>query len=210
MRKRKLKILFAAIAASLMLCLPLCASAAEVAPEDTEIAECEAEDTEIAEGEENVFALAYGTLRAHSTELLSALAFIGTLIVGFAYKKGLLPLISKTLAALGGAVADIKEQTERSDASAESVLSDLGRRLGEMEISLDKFAGSISDVERSVGTLSASDELQSSMRKILYAQIDMLYEIFMSSSLPAYQKESVGERISTMKRMLEENGENAK
>ena len=35
-------------------------------------------------------------------------------------------------------------------------------------------------------------------------QIDMLYEVFISSSLPLYQKEAVGERIAEMKRILNE------
>ena len=42
------------------------------------------------------------------------------------------------------------------------------------------------------------------------AQVDMLYEIFMSSSLPQYQKDSVGEKISSMRKSLSEDGENDK
>ena len=208
MRKRKLKILLAAIAAALMLCLPVCASAAEaeetsVAPESAPVESAEAAD-------ENVFAIAYEAVMAHSAELLSALAFIGTVIVGFAYKKGLLPLISKALSALGGTVERIKEQTERSDATAEEALAGLGRRLDVMETSLAGFSELLYGTRESVDTLCSSEDMQGRMRAIMSAQIEMLYEIFMSSSLPAYQKESVGERISAMKRMLEENGDNAK
>ena len=40
------------------------------------------------------------------------------------------------------------------------------------------------------------------MKIILESQIDMLYDIFMSSSIPLFQKEAVGEKISAMKKRL--------
>ena len=39
------------------------------------------------------------------------------------------------------------------------------------------------------------------------AQIDMLYDVFMSSALPQYQKDAVGERIAKMKEALVENAD---
>jgi hypothetical protein len=42
------------------------------------------------------------------------------------------------------------------------------------------------------------------MKTIMSAQVDMLYNIFMSSSLPQYSKDAVGERISEMKAALAE------
>lgn len=204
MRKRKLKILLAATAAALMLCLPVCASAAEV--EEIPVTEETAPEENAVTTDENVFVIAYEAVMAHSAELLSAMAFIGTVIVGFAYKKGLIPLISKALTALGGTVDRIKEQTERSDATAEEALTALGRRLDVIETSISGFSESLRGTRESVDALCSTEDTQSRIRAIMSAQIEMLYEIFMSSSLPAYQKESVGERISVMKRMLEENG----
>ena len=40
------------------------------------------------------------------------------------------------------------------------------------------------------------------LRFIIEGQIDMLYDIFMSSALPQYQKDAVGERIGKMKGMV--------
>ena len=40
------------------------------------------------------------------------------------------------------------------------------------------------------------------MRVIMSTQIDLLHDIFMSSSLPYYRKEEVGERVAEMKRAL--------
>ena len=41
------------------------------------------------------------------------------------------------------------------------------------------------------------------MKIILSAQIDMLYDIFMTSSLPQYQKDAVSKRIGEMKEVTE-------
>ena len=40
------------------------------------------------------------------------------------------------------------------------------------------------------------------LRRLLGVQIDLLHDIFMSSSLPEYKKEEVGERIRSMKKEL--------
>ena len=40
---------------------------------------------------------------------------------------------------------------------------------------------------------------------ILNAQIEMLYDLFMSSALPQYQKDAVGEKIAKMKEAVREN-----
>ena len=45
------------------------------------------------------------------------------------------------------------------------------------------------------------------LRLILNSQIELLYEIFMSSSLPTYQKDAVGARFAEMKRALEKETE---
>ena len=41
---------------------------------------------------------------------------------------------------------------------------------------------------------------------IVGTQIDMLYDIFMTSALPQYQKDAVGERVAKMKEALAGNG----
>ena len=47
----------------------------------------------------------------------------------------------------------------------------------------------------------------SDIQTVISTQVDMLYEIFISSSIPLYQKEAVGEKICAMKRALAEKSE---
>ncbi len=210
MKARKLKNVLAAAALALTLLIPLSASAAEseaVTEVTAESVQPVGEATEAAE--ENIFSLAYETVLAHSGELLSGLAFIGTLVIGLAYKKGLLPAVTKTLSALGSAVSSIKEQTERSGESTECGLERLTERFGKLEGALAGFASTLESTEQKLDGLSATVTDRERMNIIMSSQIDLLYDVFMSSSLPAYQKEAVGERVHAMKQLLEAAEENA-
>ena len=44
------------------------------------------------------------------------------------------------------------------------------------------------------------------MKALMSAQIDMLYDIFMTSSLPQYQKDAVNQRVKEMKEVTESDG----
>ena len=152
--------------------------------------------------ESNVYSEVYDVLLRHSDKILSALAFLASLLLALAYRSGIIPLIKGGLNTLAAAIGKLKEETDKASeisaktiseakdklADAEKVLSTLNERLGTLE---EKLGDAIEDKER------AAD-----MKVIMEAQIDMLYDIFMSSSIPLFQKEAVGEKISAMKRTL--------
>lgn len=150
----------------------------------------------------NVFEEIYDTAISHSDTILSALAFIGSLVLAIAYRKGMLPL-------LRGGIGKIGEEIGRLKSSAEAFYEGNEKKLGRAYESIERAEGlfsSLSDrlavLEEELAAQSADRAHYSEMRIVMGAQIDMLYEIFMASSLPAYQKESVGEKICEMKRAL--------
>ena len=49
---------------------------------------------------------------------------------------------------------------------------------------------------------------QNVTNSVLYAEIDMLYEIFMAASLPQYLKDNVGEKVRVMKAKLNSEAKN--
>lgn len=153
------------------------------------------EATEENASEENLFEICYGEIMKHSDKILSALAFLGTLIIAFAYKKGFLPIVKGALNALSASVAGLKEEAERTTLES-------SERLDSAVSLIDGMVERLSSLEK--GLTAARDEQAKSadMKTIMKAQIEMLYEVFMSSSLPAYQKESIGERIAEMKKTL--------
>lgn len=155
--------------------------------------------------EANVFEIAYGFISENSEKIFSALAFGGTLLLGFFYKRGLTPYIGKSLGALSEGVAKIREECEKSGERHGVNTDKITERLGTLENSLELFSREIGSLEDKLGTQAEYLSDRETYRKILALQIDMLSEVFLSSSLPEYQKDKVGERVRKMKEALAEN-----
>ena len=158
--------------------------------------------TESIEAQENIFETVYRELLSHSDKLLAALSFIGSLLVVFAYKKGLLPIIKASLGALGTAVSNMKEESERVGAEASTVAANAAEKLSAAEALICELGKKLDTVETRLAEATEKQLKGETVYSVMNTQIEMLYEVFMSSSLPAYQKESVGEKIAEMKRSL--------
>ncbi len=171
-------------------------------------------NTEDAEGgvTDTAFTLLFEGISERTGEIFCALTLIGTAILSFAYKRGLLPLVKGSLHAIGEAVGSLKESAKNDSAvlgeqsekitdgltRAEAMLVDLSARLCELEEALS-----------GVGELRRS---QNATEIILACQVDALSEVFMSSSLPEYRKAALGEKLTKMREALknadnEGNGE---
>lgn len=159
--------------------------------------------------EDTFFGMLYEEISEHSDKLLAALSFVGSLIVIFAYKKGLLPIIKASLGALGTAVSSIKDESERASAEAGVIMSGAVEKLGAAEAVISDLSKQLENIEHRLEEANGKQLESKKVYTVISAQIDMLYEVFMSSSLPAYQKESVGEKITEMKRSLAESSAGA-
>lgn len=148
---------------------------------------------------QNVFEIAFEWLTAHSSEILSALTFVGSVTIAFTYKKGLLPRLSGALTKIGGSVSALTEETEKSLGTLGAEFDFVKERAEETEklcMLLSDRLASLSDKLDSVGESKSEND---KFKVIMSSQVDMLYEIFMQSSLPQYAKDSVGEKIAAMK-----------
>lgn len=172
-------------------------------PSDTSVAEKEETPTE------NFFGIVYREILENSDRLLAALAFAGSLLVAFAYKKGLLPLIKASLGALSAAVARLKDESEKASAEACDAILSASDKLDSAGEVIDALGKRLESIEKQLKAANDRQKKGESIYSVINTQIDMLYEVFMSSSLPAYQKEAVGERVAEMKRSLAESSDKA-
>lgn len=156
----------------------------------------------------SIFDDIYGAVMENADKILSALAFCGTVIVGFAYKKGLLPLLGKAMTAISRSVEGIKEDGKKSAESTEERLTDIDTSIKEIRESAYTTSIAISEIEEHLARYENAMTQYASMKTVMAAQTDMLYSVFMSSALPQYQKEEIGERISEMKKELKLNENN--
>ena len=172
----------------------------------------EAESTDLTDGtEENVFDKMYADVSEYATEILCAMTFAGSIILAFAYKKGLLPIVKGSLLSIGNAVSTVKDSVGESAEKGVKLGESIEKGLENTKTVLDGLVKKISELDTALEE-RLSDESERAheaevLRLVLLSQIEMLRDIFMSAALPQYQKDAVGERIAKMKGALEENGE---
>ncbi len=107
----------------------------------------------------------------------------------------LIPLLKDALSKLKGSLDSVRESGEKLNA-------DTKVSIAEMENSLCALEKNVNHISSHLEGYEALMAERGSMRKIIEGQIDMLYAIFMSSSLPQYQKDEVGAKIQSMREEL--------
>ena len=143
----------------------------------------------------NLFEKLYRSLELNADKIFSVLAFIGTLLVGVGYKSGLLPLLRENLSRLKGTIDLVKADGEESKAKAEE-------KFTKLTSAIQEITDEIKDMKGGYKCYKEMNRQKESLRLILEGQIDMLYAIFMTSALPQYQKDEIGERINRMREEL--------
>ena len=149
-----------------------------------------------------VFEEVYELALRHSDKILSALAFVSSLILAFIYRKGVLPLIKGGLNAIGTTVDKLKEETEKASEVSEKSIIAAKAKLEAAEGSMAALTEKLALLEEELSSLREEEAKLGDVKLVLESQTELLYEIFMSSSIPAYLKESVGERVLAMKKQL--------
>ena len=132
----------------------------------------------------NVFDLLYEGISKNLSEILSALAFIASIILMFCYKKGFLPLVTEGIKALASGVKNIGEKTESLNVGTEALTEKIKQRLDTAEDVLTKMSKTLETLEEKIGSEEENKNQRAELKTVLSAEIDMLYEIFMAASLP--------------------------
>ncbi len=144
---------------------------------------------------ENIFDSLYTAVTDNLDKILSSFAFIGSLLIAFTYKKGLLPAVNQSLSAIGGVVGNIKEQTEKGISSASENSEKITNELTNTQNLLNSIRERLESLETELNSASKTASEIDKFKSVLTAQTDMMYEIFMTSSLPQFQKDSIAGHI---------------
>ena len=145
--------------------------------------------------EVNIFEEIYSALETNSDKIFSALAFIGTLVVSVGYKSGLLPLMRDALSRLKNSIDGVKADGELTKAETE-------QQLQRINSTLEGLSNELSTIKWQYESYDEIVREREALRTVMSGQVDMLYAIFMTSALPQYQKDEVGEKIAQMREEL--------
>ena len=172
------------------------------AESESDLAPNENADETLPGGSKNGFEEIYDTVMMHISEILSLAAFIGSLICAIIYKSGLMPLINNGLIGLKNAVVKIKEATDKAEVENKESVVGISKRIDELEDAISDMSEAFSSLREALSGLEDQRAHQMRMDTVLTGELDMLYDIFMTSSLPEYEKARVGERMTKLKGAL--------
>jgi F0F1-type ATP synthase membrane subunit b/b' len=148
---------------------------------------------------ENFYTAVYQTCKRHADKILSALAALGSLILAFTYKKGLMPTLKSAIEKLCDAVSKIKTSSKEQSEKAEELLALASDKLIAAKDAVELISQRLEKLEQELNESLEGKEEREKQKKILIMQTEMLYDIFMTSALPQYQKDMVGEKTAKMK-----------
>lgn len=194
---------------AILLSLPILASADEAVTDGTTTAEADNSahapvDDAVSNEKESFFKSLFEAFEDNLSQILSALAFIGSLIIMLCYKRGLLPLVKDALAAIGAGVKKLGEKTNEMNIEAGAVTEQINGRLEDASRLLMAMEGALTTLTSRLDALESERDGRKKLCAVLSAEVDMLYEIFNSAALPQYLKDRVGERIAYMKAEISE------
>lgn len=179
-------------------------SAESEATADADNAGALAESTEV-----NFFEKLYDAVTDYISEILCVLAFGGSFLIAVLYKKGLLPLLKGALGAINSAVGKIKDATENSAIADTEKTAKITEALDRAQSLIEAQTRSLLDVEKRLDALSQDKSEREKMKLVLECEVELLYDIFMSSALPEYQKDAVAKRLKAISSLVKEEKEEA-
>lgn len=154
--------------------------------------------------DESIFTAIYAAAGEYAGEILSALAFIGSIIIMICYKSGLLPIIKDGLVALMSGVKSLGEHSGNIASCTEDMKHKIAEECIRSEETLKNMQEALTTIEKKLGDEAARTSEIADMKRALICEVNMISEVFMAAALPQYLKDRVGETVQNMKATLGE------
>lgn len=148
------------------------------------------------------FALLYRDITENLDTVFGAFAALGTVLVAFSYKRGMLPLLRGGVGVLSDKVKEIGKQSEKMEKESSENAQFVKNQLQMMMDSFRECADSVQEFGNALKELREKSDEMDVLRSLLAEEVNLLYDIFSSSSLPQYQKEIVARRVEEMRATL--------
>lgn len=152
----------------------------------------------------NPFESFYETILSYSGEIFCLVTLIVSLFLTYAFKRGLVPLLKSAVGAIGGAVGTLKEKADTETEKIELLSAETEANMQALEKGLTKVTDTLSGIALKLAQLESDKDSRERASLVLLSQTEMLYDLIMTSALPAYQKEAIGEKMLKMKEKINE------
>ena len=154
--------------------------------------------------EVNVFERIFSAVSSNLSEILCTLTLAGSIVLAIAYKKGLLPLVRGAVSAIGKGIGKLESEAESFNKTSGEHIGAISEKLDKAAKVIDGFADRLGALEAELAKISKSSERFAVIQKAVETEAELLYDVFMSSALPEYQKDAVSKRIAEINETLKE------
>ena len=172
-------------------------------PENNAEGEVDAEQTdEAADIGEGFFPALFAAYEEHRGELFSLLSAVVSLVLVFVYKKGLMPLLKGGLSLVEGQVKGLREISAKAKEENAEACEQAVALAASMQSTTDEIRTLTEALLARAENDNARDKELERMRKCILWQANLLGEVFLASSLPAFSKERVGQVVHEVQAMM--------
>ena len=104
-------------------------------------------------------------------------------------------------------VGAMKDEIAKESEDSAKLLHGAAEKLGRAELLFESLSERLLEIDEKLSKSVESGDRILDIEAVLSVETELLYEIFMSSSLPSYQKDAIGEKVAEMKRALSKEAE---
>ncbi len=151
---------------------------------------------------ENFFESLYLAVREHIGDIMCAVSLALTLLMTVLYKKGLMPYMTHSLSTIGSAINSIQRSTEKY--ADDGGISGIKAMLEQAQETVSALKVGIAEIEKTLCGMASERSDIAKFKAVMECQSTLLFDILMSSSIPQYQKDAVGEKLAEIKAQLAE------
>lgn len=157
----------------------------------------------------NPFAALYASVRDNSAEIASIAAAVCSAILAIVMSRGLTPMLKDALGGITRATHKLGEGVCETEKRSAQITEALTERLALAESTVERLADAVNALTEAKAHEGEEQLMREDILTVMSAQVELLYDVFMSSSLPQYKKDAVGERVSLMRHKLTAEGAKA-
>lgn len=170
----------------------------DAATEEVDVSENAKEDN----GGQNGFSEIWQTATEYSCEIASVFAAVCSVILAFTMSRGLTPMLKDAIGGMTRAVGKLGDGVSESEKHRNEITDALMKRIDLAEKTVDGLAKAVEALEERRAHDAEEEMMREDILTVMSAQVELLYDLFMSASLPKYSKDAVGERVALMRERL--------
>jgi hypothetical protein len=139
---------------------------------------------------------------AHASEIFSALTLFGSLMLAYAYKKGLMPTLWGGLNRIAASAEEASERAKTLSEAAQGSITTLTEATAPVLARVESLCNGAETLAAQAQTLEErireAEDDRALVKTLMTGVAEMLYGVFTAANLPQYAKEQLGQKYASV------------